>query len=104
MIGQCINFLWAKESAKLTGTYSLNIIFLKNIMGINYTGLYPILPKNMDGGMSGLKKDANLFEINDKPLELMNERERDNYWLERTGEHYHEPTPEEKTTSLKGSI
>ncbi len=51
--------------------------------------------------MSELKKGANLFEINDKPLELMNERERDKYWLEHTGEHYHEPTPEEKNEVLK---
>ncbi len=36
-----------------------------------------------------------LFEINDKPMNLMSPKELDEYWMRLTGEHYREPTQEE---------
>ena len=39
--------------------------------------------------------DKMIFEICDKPLDMMTVEERDTYWLKRTGEHYHEPTESE---------
>ena len=36
-----------------------------------------------------------VFEINDKPMNLMSPKELDEYWMRCTGEHYREPTQEE---------
>ena len=42
-----------------------------------------------------------VFEINDKPMNLMSPKELDEYWVKLTGEHYREPTQEEIDAVLK---
>lgn len=49
----------------------------------------------MDGGMNGLSPEKRLLEMNDKPLEMMSDQERDNYWIKRTGEPYRDPSQQE---------
>ena len=48
-------------------------------------------------GYEEMKSDVpqRLFEINDKPMNLMSPKELDEYWMRLTGEHYREPTQEE---------
>ncbi|HIX12753.1 MAG TPA: hypothetical protein H9985_03915 [Candidatus Anaerofilum faecale] len=45
--------------------------------------------------MNGLSPEKRLLEMNDKPLEMMSDQERDNYWIKRTGEPYRDPSQQE---------
>lgn len=42
-----------------------------------------------------------LLELNDKPLELMTEKEREEYWNKRTGEPYRKPSQKEIDSVLE---
>ena len=55
----------------------------------------------MDGGTSGLGNKKRLLELNDKPLELMTQKEREEYWNKRTGESYRKPSQKEIDSVLE---